>query len=363
MGEDGYFSVWMNLLDKANICLFTTILLYQVKIESKIVFFLISFLAISMTISIMANNFDSGFITLIFFPLEYLVLFTIVSNYSINRKLMKIIIVIMTIWAIAPIYLLAFGSLQDQIALVTGVDGKLSTFGGFAYHRNFYGFYTGLTIILLIITPFPKVFKVLSITLCAVGIILSGSRSSLVCVLASLIVLLFLFNKKKFISILPFLIGFGSLALFIFSYFGIRQKGLEDNDDRFEIITGFWGIIRESPLWGNGKYMLYYSQHYPEGAPAHNFIFQVWGDYGIFALLGFVLLLLIAYFKGNKLFKTLFFYLLTFGLTQPYFYLSMPQAFMVIIFIIGSCYSIMYNRQNLDTYDMLVSLKQKDKVY
>lgn len=334
---DGYFKVWMATLDKINVLVCLAILVIQHRIRSKGIFLLVVLLFLAVFISMFANGMPTGLTTLICFPLEYIVICVIARDYSFGSRIIKITFVMLALWSILPLFVMFAGSINYQIAMMSDVYGRLSTFGGFAFHRNFYGFYAGLTIILALFIPMRSFWKVSIILLCLTGIMLSASRSALMCTFAAILLFYYLTNKKKFISMLPFAGICVALILSAYTYFNLRSKGLEDNDDRFEILRGFGEFIMDKPLLGNGEAMIYYSAHYPMGAPAHNFVVQVWADYGLITLLVMLGFLALIYFKSNVYLKVLLIYLLLFGLSQPYFYLSMPAAFMMITFLLGNC--------------------------
>ena len=327
----------MATLDKINILVCLAILVIQHRIHSKSIFYMVILLFLAVFISMFANEMPTGLTTLICFPLEYIVICVIARDYTFGPRIIKITFLMLVLWSILPLLVMLAGPIDFQIAMVSDVYGKLSTFGGFAFHRNFYGFYAGLTIILALFIPIRSFWKISIILLCLVGIMLSASRSALMCTFAGILLFYYLTNKKKFISILPFVVIGVALILSAYAYFNLRSKGLEDNDDRFEILRGFGEFIMDKPLFGNGEAMIYYSAHYPLGAPAHNFVVQVWADYGLITLLVMLGFLTLIYFKSNVYLKVLLLYLLLFGLSQPYFYLSMPAAFMMITFLLGNC--------------------------
>ncbi|MBD5216024.1 MAG: O-antigen ligase family protein [Bacteroidales bacterium] len=336
MGEDGYFSVWFGILTKINLLIFVSILFLNHKIVSKTILLIIILLAILMLTSMTANNAASGFGTLIIFPFEYIVLFTIIPQYHLKSSLIKIAIIAMLLWAVIPIILMIIGPSHVQLALITGAKGEISTFGGLAYHRNFYGFYTGLVLLLVIVSPIRTFLKYSSIIACGIGLILSGSRSGIACFIVAIMWYLFITNKKRFIKLLPIVLTSGIIFFSLLSYFNIRDKGIDGNDDRYEIMNGFVSTIQDAPFLGQGKSTIYFSPSFPEGAPAHNFILQIWSDFGLITLLIFMLLLFLLYNRGNNVFKTALIYLICIGLTQPYFNLSIPNDMLIIICLIGN---------------------------
>lgn len=344
---DSYFSIWISLAKKITIIISLFIILFEKKYYSKRLFIAICVVFIGVSLSLLFNDFyiETSYIVL-FAPTEYIVLFIISKKYKFSKKLTSLIIYIMAIWSILPLVLLILFPGTIGINMFISLNGGFNTFRGFALHRNFYGFYTGLTVLLFMMSSANKSIKITVIITCFLGLILCGSRSSQLCTIVSMVILMVLKNKKLIYIIIP--IGVSCLA--IFSYFSqtleLRSSNYGDNDDRVEILKGFGKMISERPIIGYGKMTQYYPIASPDEFPAHNIIAQVWADYGILTLLSFLILLLLAYQKSDKTFKVLFSYLLLISLSQPYFYVSLAWTFMVIIILLGNCASFNDRRNN-----------------
>lgn len=232
---DGYFDFWMALLDKINVAICFAIILVDHKFKSRILFFAIMLLFLSVALSMFINNMHTGLITLICFPIEYLVIFIVARKYTFSKNIIRITILSLSIWSILPLFVMMFGMAKYKLAMITSVDGQISTFGGFAFHRNFYGFYAGITILLCLFQRIKNVIKLSIITLCLVGILISASRSALISSIISMMFYFFLTNRKKFMIMLPVLTSVMIVIISAYAYFNIRSKGLEDNDDRYEL--------------------------------------------------------------------------------------------------------------------------------
>lgn len=347
---DEYFSVWLDIVSKLSLLLSVLIIMFEKTLKSLglVIWIFLSFLF--CFISIIINQTPPSLITCFAFPFEYIVLLVVCKNYRLSICIQNVTLTILAIWAILPIFLMFLGPSEYRMAMMLGVNDKIESFGGFAFHRNFYGFYTGLTILLFAINPVNKFLKGIIISICSVGIIISASRSALICTVLSLLVYYYNTNKKILIKWLPLAVIIVLVTGYVYSYYGIRDKGIGDNEDRYEILNGFVDFISQSPIFGHGKSMVYYSLHYPAGAAAHNVIVQVWADYGILTLISFIAIFAITYFKGNANLRTLLSFLILVGLMQPYFYLCMPQPFLIIVMILGYSMSNYNNRYSNERY-------------
>lgn len=102
------------------------------------------------------------------------------------------------------------------------------------------------------------------------------------------------------------------------------------------LLYGFMKLIKEHPLLGYGEEVKHYSNIYPGGAIAHNFILQTTANYGIFVTVFFIILLLAVYYYSQPFSKAILAFLVIWGITQPYFGFSVFSPHVIIPLFIGN---------------------------
>lgn len=324
---DLYFSIWNGTLVLINLFLSALIISFDRRWYSKYLSYSLLILCVTFTLSIVVNQFQTGLLAIIGIPITYLTLFIILERYKINQKICYIALLAFLVWSIIPVLLVVIGSPEVKLALFTSVKDTFSTFGGFALHRNMYGYYTGLAILMTYMFPIKALYKIVTILFMCIGILLSGSRSTLLSVFICVFFYICKQNSKYRYLLILFSIIIFTILLFLIFTMEIRISATED-DGRESLAVGFWNIIKDNIWFGQGMPVLFYSMSYPKGSPAHNILLQTWADYGLIVLISFLLFLLISFFKVNLYKKIILLYLFIFSFFQPYFYLSMPNGFL-----------------------------------
>lgn len=326
---DDYFTKWMQLLLMLNLCISCIIIFIDKRWYCKRLSFPLFVLWFMFLLSIVCNGLKSGILALVAIPITYYVLFVLLDKYVFDRKYIYFMLFVLALWTILPILLIVIGDSETRIALFTSVKDTLSTFGGFALHRNFYGFYAGAAILFFLLSPIRIIIKICASFFICIGILLSASRSSLLIVFISVLYYIMVTNhtKKAFFNIL--LVG-SIFVLFVYVafLFDFRGSSALEDDGRTSLALGFWNIIKEDFFWGKGCSVLFYSTEYPIGSPAHNIILQVWADYGLFVLIAFLFFLFWVFRCANMYKRVFLLYLYLFSLFQPYFTLGMPNSFL-----------------------------------
>lgn len=329
---DLYFSVWNKTATLINFFLSVLIVSFDRRWYSKYLSYSLLILCASFTLSIVVNQFQSGLLAIIGIPITYLTLFIIIERYKINKNICYITLLIFLVWSILPVLLVVLGSYEVKLALFTSFNDSISTFGGFALHRNMYGFYTGLAILITYMFPIKILYKIVAILFMCIGLMLSGSRSTLL----SVFVCIFFYicrqkTKYKYLLILFFINLFATI---LFLFFAMEIRIGEEDEGRKSLFIGFCNVIKNNIWFGQGSPVLFYSALFPEGSPAHNILLQTWANFGLIVLVLFLLFLLIVFLKANLRKRIILIYLFIFSFFQPYFCFGMPDRFLCIsIFI------------------------------
>jgi hypothetical protein len=333
---ESFYQLPLSLL---NTCIFAIILFKSRVIQINSVFYLIAVLTLLIILSKVFTGFKSGISGIIFIPISYLAIFNVLPNYSFSYKLNKLVLFTLLIWCISPIIYLIVMPLNIKIQLfsIDSMSGTVS-FGGFGLHRNVYGFYTGISIILLMCSNMQLKWKIILGLFLFAGLLLSESRSALIATTIAISFYSFYKNKENRIKTFLFLIFFLLISLLLFYvYSNFTSRGVAENDDspRKELISGFYSIISKNFLWGTGEYTLVFSKKNPDGLPAHNFILQSAADYGIFVSFSFFALLYFVWKRMGLYSKTLWLFLFIVSLVQPYFQIDIPSRFFLFIALLG----------------------------
>ena len=331
---------------------FFIILLFNNTYERGPIIILVLLLEFFYLISIIAGGLNNTGLSFITTPLSYFTIFCVLFRYKINNNISSLIFITLLIWCILPIVLLVVWPIEMKLKLFSG-DGvyNISTFRGFAIHRNVYGFYAGLSIILLFFVNIKWKWRAFLYLFLLLGIILSESRTSIL--LAIAVPAYFYSQKKQKSKIYKFIFLFSSviilISIFVFlTVFKVRSGSLLNYQDRNELLFEYADIFINNPLFGTGGIL-----KKQEGFPVHNFIIQVLANYGIFTGFTFFALIYFIWNKGSLYFKTLFLYLLIFGLFQPYFNFG-PISKMSLILILTA---ISYNHKENEIISIFPSIK------
>ncbi|MEG1692350.1 MAG: O-antigen ligase family protein [Bacteroidales bacterium] len=287
-------------------------------------------------LSLLFTSFQAGLMAIFAVPIAYIVVFQIIAQNGISDKHMICATLILVVWCVFPLFYMLIAPIEHKIMLFNGSEDSMtfSSFGGFSLHRNYYGFYVGLSIILLTFYDVLKKYRIVLYPLLLIGLILSESRSSIIATLVCVSLFYIKKNGLKLSRLFMLSIGVG-IIIFLWYYFSqnFASRDISSNSDRWELYNGFFNIFWDNFFWGTGKSSLYFSSNYPEGSPAHNFILQTLADYGFFTSLIFFFFIGYNFFHGGIYSKTLWCYLLIIGLFQPYFTFGIPISFTLITFL------------------------------
>ena len=335
---DSFMKIWLYGGIISMIFLSFIILCIQKKIYSPSIFYTTSILCVSFVFSILVNGFKSGAFAIIGIPLSYWVIFDILKWYQFDQKHLKRAFYALLLWSILPILYFSYSSVGTRLLFITGPEGNLLTFGGFAQHRNFYGIFLGVTFICTLIWKMKVFYKMILCILLSIGLVMSVCRTAILSIVVAMGYYLFAHPKislwKKLFFLL-LLLGGGVLIYLFLSDSLLAGRDISDNDDRLELWTGMIEIIKDNFWFGVGEEALYFSEGFPDGAPAHNFILAAWANYGIFVFLSFLFLLIMIFKYSDFYFKTFLIYLICWGITQPYFGCSVISIHILVPLFIG----------------------------
>ncbi|MFA7288389.1 MAG: O-antigen polymerase [Melioribacteraceae bacterium] len=305
-------------------------------------------------ISLLANGFKNVEYAVITTPLSYIAIFGVLFRYNINKNISSFLFIILLLWCIIPVYLLlVLSNVESMKMFNVHIGGIISTFRGFALHRNIYGFYAGIAIILLFFVDLKNKWRVFLFFILFAGILLSESRTALI---ASIFVPFYFYIKSKKISLglSLSLIFSGILVLILLDWylylFSVRGDSLFFSSTRYELIMQYLNVFKNNLFFGgldeNFENVL---------GPSHNFIIDVLANYGIFTGLFFFIFVYHVWKQGSLFFKILWLYLLLFGLTQPYFRFG-PIANLTLIL---SLTAIAFNKKEGERISPIPFLKVK----
>lgn len=326
--EDSYTGIWLRLVTIFNFGSLLLIILCKLKFGRSVILYFCFFLWVFYLISRFYNVAAGDYISIIVIPIEYLGIYIILRYCSISGTSIKYILLFSGLWISIPILMFLFGSIQTKLSFMSIGNGRVSTYGGFALHRNYFGYYAGLVILLFIFCDTKKILKFAVIILGIIAIFISASRSSFVCLFGAIAVYVWKSQKKWRFPLLVSMITLCILYYILATQIQVRTGDIMYTSDREDLFQAFSDTIRTHPILGKGSFTRYYSESYPQGAQAHNFVLQVWSDYGIITLLFFCLFWGAIFYFGDLKVKSFIVYLVLFGLFQPYFILGMPSHFL-----------------------------------
>jgi O-antigen ligase len=211
------------------------------------------------------------------------------------KKYLKALTVIVTIsMGISIIWSLSFNTTienADNLRILSagvGIVRATSPFGG----PNLVGALGAIIFPLTLL--FQGKLKYVPPIVVFVGTILTGSKTGILSLLCSLIIITLFFLPKKTVQSFLLVIVILGIGLFITVRYDLRIMDLLNpklalqSGGSFRIRT--WqeaiGLIAEKPIFGWGKDYLYYGRLYSQSFSAHNVWLQLFLDYGIFV--GFV---------------------------------------------------------------------------
>ncbi len=151
---------------------------------------------------------------------------------------------------------------------------------------------------------FAKIFAALVFCLGLVAILFSKSKASIFLSALSLITLLWLAYRakqipKRFLLSLGFFAGIIVIGMMFWGYgaTGLTKKFKSTGGARIDYWTAAAKMIRENPLTGRGtdgfgkNYLAYKRPAAEDTQLPHNFILNIWVDYGVVAVIGIILAL------------------------------------------------------------------------
>ncbi len=281
----------------------------------------------------------ANYFSLVALPCSYLALFYIFPKYEFSRKILLFVYLLLLTWSLYPLLysLILPGSMQ---AFNYQDMAGLNTFRGFGSHRNVYGFYTGLTLILTLSVHknISRHFKIPIMILLSVGLLLSESRSSIVAAFISTLYFYYTSASRKGLYI--FKASVLTTGLFIFINVYILPNSTRGIAEIFNISGRIFLnselLARNSSnlIFGSGVGTLLTNTTIND-VSAHNFVVQTILDYGIFIAGVFFIIIFQAWKSAGILAQTSLLFLILVGLAQPYFSFGVPSYFTLMTILIG----------------------------
>ena len=339
IGNETFVNFLLTLSNYVNTLLAILIIISSSKVQSRQSLLLMIIVSIGMLFSIMVNQSWQSFTQLIGFFIIYTALFSfaVVDKSKYAEGIIRLITVILLLWCVLPVIYIPFASGDVLLALFSSDnEAWTSSFAGLARHRNFYGYYAGITLVLMVIQHglFKNfILKFASYALLIVGIFISDCRAVIAALGLSFFLYFFnILKRNRFLTILLSLIvifGF----YYVSTVFETRLTTAEM--DREDVWLGFINYIFENPIFGGGGQVLLFNGEHP----AHNFVLQVMADYGQIVAFCFFFFLFYQYIKSSKESRFIWLFFLTFMLFQPYFYIATPNE----VNIITLCLIVLFN--------------------
>jgi len=243
---------------------------------------------------------------------ELIMIFLVVQDTLNSRKRIRNVIIILL--SIAG--LLGIDGLVQKILGVEFLrlrDDNLLGITASFNHYNDFGTYLVCVLPIAICSIFSNVKIKIKLILAGLGILLATcllftfSRGAWLAFIGSFIAILIL--SRKFKVTVPIIFLF-IIILIIFTPFRERTLFTFENTgdaDRLLIWRVSATIMKENPFLGKGvnTFMDYFGQYYPRrnATYAHNCYLQMWAETGIFALLSFLIFLIILLKKSIRSFR------------------------------------------------------------
>lgn len=269
----------------------------------------------------------------------YFYIFMVMQRYVLVKYFMHIIMAFIIIFSIIPILLLFIGYLDYDI-----MDG----FGGFASHRNHYAIMLGFSFLIVLFFWQGK-SKYIVLSLMVIGLWLSGSRGSWIGLISAILVYINLNNEftvknmVKNISII--FVIYIVYEMYMMYKYGFQPHG---DSNRILIIQLFFESIKDNFFFGVGRNLFFEMEIFESNVYAHNFIIQIFANYGFFTLIIFIGFIMLQIKNLSNKSKVLLIYVLIVGLFQPLFDVRFTPFYLLALLIL--LYFENYN-------------KEKDKIY
>ncbi len=333
MPIETYKNFVISLSKAVNTVFFLLIFVLSKKRDNNNLLLIILMMSVWAFLSIIVNLNLEYFVTFVGLVVSYLGLFC-VKDYKFAPKLVRIASFLIVLWSISSVCYLPFASGEHYLSLFNAeFEQTAVSFCGWGTHRNHYGFYAGLSLLLLYINKNNIFVRIICTAILLIGIFLSGCRTVL---LASFVVLFYLaWKNTTWKQRLLFFIVAAS-AVFALFYFGNELESRiisSENDDRNELVNLFIAIILANPVFGTGSATMAFSGNYSEGSPCHNFLLQTSADFGIPVMFMFLYFLFLIFKSSTREGRAVLIYLVLFGLTQPYFTFNCPIQFTLIAYL------------------------------
>lgn len=339
VGLDEYGNLVISVSNIFNTITFAFLLLSSGIKNSRYVGYVMA-LSILMLFSTAINGTYEMLIKSICFPIVMLGMFCC-QQPNLSNKLLRVFLIIMILWSIIPVAYLPFAPYEHFLYMHTTDNiSTLGTFCGFATHRNVYGYYAGLSLCILFMQDFKKVFKLVAVVLLVIGLFMAASRTALIGAFVSIF-----FNKWESISkknrVWIIIIGLIVVEALLYYAKMFDSRIVSGESGRIELYLAFFNLVFENPIFGKGGSAMVFLDG--DMNPCHNFLLQTAADYGLIALIVFIAFLWKLFSDSNLEAKTILIFLLITGLFQPYFSLKFPIQYTLVAYLLVIYYNNVAN--------------------
>ena len=275
----------------------------------------------------------------------------------IHDNLYIIITFLFVVWSVAPVLYYPIAPAYDKMMLFASEADALeevSTFCGFAKHRNVYGYYCCVAVILTLFSNYNKFLKAALLIAMGIGLFMSASRSN-VAGLAVAIAYYYFFSGSYKQKIL-FVIVAATLLYWGYGFAVSSESRLLDTSGREELNRASYAMFQESPIFGYGKGTVTNITNY-RGAklPPHNYLFSTLLDYGLVAFIPFVIFLFLLLKVSGRKSRTFLIYIYVVGVMQPCFGLYSPAQIQLIIYLLV----IAFNNSRMNNNETIAAISSK----
>ena len=273
-------------------------------------------------------------------PIDFFIfnvaLFCSFKPSCLHTNIFKIVTLLFVIWSIAPVLYFPIAPASDKMMLyATDPDASdlATTFCGFAKHRNVYGYYCSVAFILTLFSDYKKYLKAILLTIMGIGLFMAASRSNMIGLAVAVVYYYFFTGSFK-----QKIVFTAIVAAIIYYGYGVAvstESRILEGGGRDDINRSSYELFIQSPIFGYGKGTATNITNYRGGKlPPHNYIFSTLLDYGIVALIPFLIFLFILYKVSGRKSRTFLLYIYTVGISQPCFGLYSPAQIQLIIFLL-----------------------------
>jgi len=272
-------------------------------------FILICLVIFFLWISVFTNGLKINFFFVLYMPIALLFLFEVLDHYPIPDRKIALFTFLFLVWTVAPVVWHLVDGVGNSI--LTAPDG---TFRGLAASRSDYGLFASFVVLLLLMGRSRWNFVFIPILL--YGIVISGSRASIVALAASVTLWYLLKHDRKVQDVVVAVLIVVAAMYVIFYELVLPRSIIAYDERRWELLLVFGKFIQANLWFGAGEYV---RLEMPDGSTieAHSAFLQGVANFGVLATLAFSALIGYRVYRSDTKGRVILCFMLIFGLFHP----------------------------------------------